>query len=515
MALSPAIDITAEQRKTLLALLAKHLPNTAAWVYGSRAKWTSRPQSDLDMVVFASPQQNGRVNDLREAFEESNLPFRVDLFVWDNTPEQFRKQIEAEHAVLAEKKEWIVNSDWATVTLGNFAPFFYGKGLRKDTRNSAGQIPVFGSNGHVDWHDEALTDGPTVIIGRKGTVGAIHYSPVPCWPIDTTFFISGGDLELMRFKYYALAALGLEAMNTDSAVPGLNRDTAHAQELRVPPLREQCAIARILGTLDDKIELNRRMNETLEAMTRALFRSWFVDFDPVRAKMAGRDPALPPAIAALFPNRMVNSELRDVPEGWQVKALEDELSDLVSGQRPRGGAVNVGVPSIGAENVIGLGVYNYASEKYVPADFFARLRDKGADVRNGDVLLYKDGASIGRKTYFGCGFPHAECAVNEHVFILRLRAPEAQRYLFFWLDQPWMTQRIVALNSNSAQPGINKTGVRGLPLLLPPTGVLAAFDAQAGAATDKIFANCRESRKLAALRDILLPKLMSGELRVK
>ena len=99
-----AIDITAEQRKTVLALLARHLPNTTAWVYGSRVKWTSRPESDLDLVVFAKPKQERRVSDLREAFEESNLAFRVDLFVWDEVPEQFRKQIEAEHMVLVERR---------------------------------------------------------------------------------------------------------------------------------------------------------------------------------------------------------------------------------------------------------------------------------------------------------------------------------------------------------------------------------------------------------------------------
>ena len=100
-----AIDITAEQRKTVLALLARHLPNTTAWVYGSRVKWTSRPESDLDLVVFATPEQAGRVSYLREAFEESNLPLRVDLFVWDEVPEQFRKTIKAEHVVLVEREE--------------------------------------------------------------------------------------------------------------------------------------------------------------------------------------------------------------------------------------------------------------------------------------------------------------------------------------------------------------------------------------------------------------------------
>ena len=105
MGINQDIDITAEQRKTVLALLEKHLPNTTAWVYGSRAQWTSRPQSDLDMVVFATPEENSQVSDLRESFEESNLPFRVDLFIWDEVPEQFREQIEAEHAVLVEKEE--------------------------------------------------------------------------------------------------------------------------------------------------------------------------------------------------------------------------------------------------------------------------------------------------------------------------------------------------------------------------------------------------------------------------
>ena len=115
MGIDRAIDITAEQRETVLALLQRHLPNTTAWVYGSRAKWTSRPQSDLDMVVFATPEQNSRVSDLREAFEESNLPFRVDLFVWDEVPEQFREQIEAEHVVLVEKEERVVGGGWREV----------------------------------------------------------------------------------------------------------------------------------------------------------------------------------------------------------------------------------------------------------------------------------------------------------------------------------------------------------------------------------------------------------------
>ena len=111
--------------------------------------------------------------------------------------------------------------------------------------------------------------------------------PGPCWPIDTTFYVTGDDAAIVRFMHYALKALGLEDMNSDSAVPGLNRSAAHERVFLVPDESEQRAIAHVLGTIDDKIELNRRMNETLEEMARALFKSWFVDFEPVRAKMDG------------------------------------------------------------------------------------------------------------------------------------------------------------------------------------------------------------------------------------
>ena len=105
MGIDQALDITTAERETVLALLQRHLPGTATWVYGSRAKWTSRPQSDLDLVVFATPEQQRQVGDLREAFEESNLLFRVDLFVWDEVPVSFRKRIETEHVVLVEEQD--------------------------------------------------------------------------------------------------------------------------------------------------------------------------------------------------------------------------------------------------------------------------------------------------------------------------------------------------------------------------------------------------------------------------
>ncbi len=332
--------------------------------------------------------------------------------------------------------------------------------------------------------------------------------------INSIVVESGND---PLFVYYNLSNRKEEIRSSasGSAQPILNKSAFGNLEILLPPFKEQQAIACILGALDDKIELNRRMNRTLEDMARAIFKSWFVDFDPVRAKASGNQPAgLIPDIAALFPDSFEDSELGEIPDGWEIGKLDRALSGLVSGSRPKGGSVNDGVPSIGAENIVGLGQYDFSKEKFVPEEHFKRLKLKGANVRDGDVLLYKDGAHIGRKTYFDFGFPHTDCAVNEHVFILRTKRQSEQRYLYFWLDQLRMTNEIIALNSNSAQPGINQAGVRGLPMLFPGENVVDEFDKQVLCLLRRLFADCNESRTLSALRDILLPELISGELRV-
>lgn len=138
-----------------------------------------------------------------------------------------------------------------STTIGEFSPFTYGKGLPKKLRNRTGSIPVYGSNGIIDYHDTPLTTSPTIIVGRTGTVGAVHFSPLPCWPIDTAFYITDSDFSALRFKYYMLKSLGLESMNSGSAVPSLNRENAHSLKLQIPSAKYQKCIAHILGNLDD------------------------------------------------------------------------------------------------------------------------------------------------------------------------------------------------------------------------------------------------------------------------
>jgi type I restriction enzyme S subunit len=286
----------------------------------------------------------------------------------------------------------------------------------------------------------------------------------------------------------------------------------------LPPIGEQRAIAHILGTLDDKIELNRRMNETLEAMARALFKSWFVDFDPVRAKAEGRDSGLPQPLADLFPARLVDSELGEIPDGWKVGVLEDALEELEVGGRPKGGvaAYTDGVPSIGAESIVGLGIFDYSKTKYVPRDFFERMT-KGR-IKNRDVLLYKDGGRPGEfephVTLVGDSFPFETAAINEHVYRLRVKTCLGQGFLFFWLSSELVMEEMRIKGTGVAVPGLNSTQVKSLTTLFPSEPVALTFGRQAESYVGRVLAACNESRTLAALRDGLLPKLISGELRI-
>ncbi len=313
MGVDRVIDITAEEREVVLDLLQRYLPGVEAWVYGSRAKWTSQPQSDLDLVVFATPEQSRGVGDLREAFEESNLPFRVDLFVWSEVPEQFHQEIERDHVVLVMVKSVPVSVDvnWPKVTLGDcieindstYSPkeawsFFNYLDTGNITENCISEIQ----------HLKTGIDTIPSRARRKVRSGDIVYSTVRpnqkhfgyLKKVPENFLVSTGfsvirgisSVACTDYIYWFLAQshivdyLHTIAEHSASAYPSIRPTDIESLTLRLPPISEQHAIAHILGTLDDKIELNRRMNKTLEAMAHALFKSWFVDFDPVRAKMA-------------------------------------------------------------------------------------------------------------------------------------------------------------------------------------------------------------------------------------
>jgi len=177
---------------------------------------------------------------------------------------------------------------WKKYKLGEIIELLYGKGLREQDRKP-GNIPVYGSNGIIGYHNTPLVKGPGIIIGRVGSIGKINYSPVDFYPIDTAYYVNLKKHNIdMKFLYYLLFTLPMNKLNFQSAVPGLNRNIAYSLDVAIPPLPEQRAIASIFPPIEDKIELLRQENETLEAMAETIFKQWFIK-DPENKEVLLKD----------------------------------------------------------------------------------------------------------------------------------------------------------------------------------------------------------------------------------
>ena len=511
MGLDQAIDITTEERKIVLGLIERHLPNTTAWVYGSRAKWTSRPQSDLDLVVFATPEQNGRVSDLREAFEESNLPFRVDLFVRDAVPEQFRKHIKRDHVVLVQREERDAAGGWCATTIGEVLTLQRGFDL-PTTERKPGNYLVIASTGPTGTHNEAAVRGPGVVIGRSGSLGGGQFIKHDFWPLNTTLWVKDFKGNNPRFCYFLLKSIDLAQFNVGSGVPTLNRNHVHPLRVSLPPLPEQLAIANILGTLDDKIELNRRMNETLEAMARALFKSWFVDFDPVRAKMAGRDTGLPKHLADLFPDRLVESALGLIPAGWKIRNLAEMamVIDCLHSRKPKrqhDGPVLIQVFNIGPT-----GRLDFSDPYHVTEDDYAEWTRR-MEVLPGDLVITKTGR-VGAIGQMAKGY---KAAMGRNMVGVRaISGRSAPRFLQASLLSNRMRREMTRhTNDGTILRSLHVKAISRLREVLPPYDLVSCYEASVDPVHAKLEQNDVESEALAAMRDAFLPKLISGVLRVK
>lgn len=396
----------------------------------------------------------------------------------------------------------MANDGWTTTTVGEICPFKYGKGLPATKRDDSGTVRVYGSNGVVGNHSVAVTGGPTVVIGRKGSVGAVHFSPRPCWPIDTTFYTEATEEVSARYIYYLLKTVGLEHMNSDSAVPGLNRDAAHARAISVPSsATERRAIASVLASLDQKIDMNRRMAQTLEEMARALFKSWFVDFDPVRAKAEGRDPGLPKHLADLFPDRLVNSELGEIPEGWSCQSLDD-VARFLNGLAMQKFPPEVGVPTLPVIKIAQL-----RSGSTLGADLASSALKPDYIVKDGDILFSWSGTL---ECVYWSGGPGA---LNQHLFkVIPNGTPHSICYLAVHEYLEYF--RGIAAGKATTMGHIQRRDLNAAKLAIPPSDLLLAIGDVLDAILERSCSCQVEARSLARLRDSLLPQLVSGEVRL-
>jgi type I restriction enzyme S subunit len=387
---------------------------------------------------------------------------------------------------------------WTRIPLGDFVTLQRGHDL-PDERRRPGSVPILGSFGVTGWHDEARAPGPGVTVGRSGaSFGVVSYSACDYWPLNTALYVIDFHGNDPRFAYYFLQQFDFQGYNSGSAQPSLNRNFIHPVPVDVPPLAEQRAIAHILGTLDDKIELNRRMNETLETMARALFKSWFVDFDPVRAKGEGRDSGLPQRLADLFPARLVDSELGEIPHGWEVGSVDDEFA-LTMGQSPPGETYNeVGEGLPFYQGCADFGPRFPAHRMYCTAP--TRL------AKAGDTLI-----SV-RAPVGDINMATEDCAIGRGVAAARHRNGNRSYSYQFMLSLEEVFSRFEA--EGTVFGSIGKKDFHAISCVRPPQAVIGAFEAMLAPIDSKIDVTERESLTLTGLRDALLPMLVSGEVRI-
>lgn len=337
------------------------------------------------------------------------------------------------------------------------------------------------TTGRMNWSDQkyAIGRGIAAIRHKQGS--------------EYKHFIRG----LLEFKLPLLLTIA-----TGSTFPNISKDQLLSLPCDIPPLSEQKAIAHILSSFDDKIELNRQMNETLEAMARAIFKSWFVDFDPVSAKRSGRQPAgMDTATADLFPDEFEESSLGLIPKGWELKSL-DEIANFLNG--------------------LALQKYPPNSEEYLPVIKIAELRkgiteqsakasiDIPSDyiVENGDILFSWSGSLV------NCIWCGGKGALNQHLF--KVTSTKYPKWFYYqWVNYHLPEFQFIAASKATTMGHIQRHHLKEAKVITPSFTLLSSMDKIMNPLFEQVINSNLESHTLATLRDTLLPKLMSGEIRVK
>ncbi len=537
------LDLPSRYRRMVEALLSEHVPQAEVWAYGSRVNGRNHDGSDLDLVLRSPSLEplGGEFLDLMEAFRESNIPILVQTHDWAGLPKSFHQEIERDYVVVqkgakqtpdrAAEWSWLYHPDfpdyWDRRPLYSLAQWVNGLAFRNIQFSPTGK-PVIkiaeikgGISGqtkftHQDFDESVRVRPGDLLFSWSGqpetSIDAFWWHGSEGWLNQHIFRVTTDAGVDTTFFYYLLRYLkpNFVGIARNKQTTGLGHVTKHDLEnieVSLPPLPEQRAIAHVLGTLDDKIELNRRMNETLEAMARAIFKDWFVDFGPTRAKLEGRAPYLPLEVWSLFPDRLVDSELGPIPEGWGVKALGEVCHKPQYGYTASASDEHVGPKFL---RITDINKKPWIEWEAVP---YCEITDENWSkyrLRHGDILIARM-ADPGH----GCMVEEDREAVFAS-YLIRFR-PMHERYarlLQYWLRSDAYWGLVTGRGAGTTRVSLNAKVLSEFPLVVPSMSLLDTFGAQVASLRTRLVANAEESRILAAQRDTLLPRLVSGEVGV-
>lgn len=401
-----------------------------------------------------------------------------------------------------------MNCEWTIKTWGELATLEYGRAL-SGYRAGSGKYRVFGTNGPIGWTERALYPGPSVIIGRKGAYRGVHFSPEPFWAIDTAFYLKPKLSFNMKWAYYALLAQDINSLDSGSAIPSTSRSDFYALSVKVPPINEQRRIADVLGLLDARRETLVAENGTLESIAQAVFKSWFIDFDPVHAKAAGAQPeGMDAETAALFPSGFEDSELGSIPKGWAIDTIGNVI-DTVSGTTPSTRNPEFWQPDeywwATPKDLSGLSSpVLIKTERRISEAGLARI---SSGLLPKGTLLMSSRAPIGY-----LAIAQVPTAINQGFIGMLPGETLTPEYMLFWCRLNMET--IVQHANGSTFLEISRSSFRRIQIVVPSAPLVSKFTEIAALLLQRIAENERYVRTLAELRDTLLPRLVSGKLRI-
>ncbi|EFC5312415.1 restriction endonuclease subunit S [Escherichia coli] len=419
-----------------------------------------------------------------------------------------------------------------TIPLNEFITLQRGFDLPQDKRIK-GDIPVIASTGIVGYHNEEKVQAPGVVIGRSGSIGGGQYITNNFWPLNTTLWVKDFKGHHPRFVYYLLKSIDFSQFNVGSGVPTLNRNHLSGVLVADTSYSYEKEVSNVIGILDDKINLNKKINQTLEQMSQTLFKSWFVDFDPVidnaldagnpipealqsRAELRQkvRNSAdfkpLPAEIRSLFPSKFEETELGWVPKGWKIDNIGGLSDKIFSG----------GTPNTSTEEYWN-GALNWFSSGETRNALIIETEKKitATGVKNsstrlsvaGDILI----ASAGQGHTRGqTSLNTIDTYINQSVVCIRPIKPSYSTWLYFNLSSRYTEMRAIS-DSHSIRGSLTTKLISSMKVASPTDELISLFDINCSVFISKIKNNLELSRELKKLRDTLLPKLISGELSLE
>lgn len=538
MSKQPLIDIRPDHLQIVQDILQKHVPNHEVWAFGSRVKWTARDYSDLDLCVISDQPLGFTVlGDLKDDFSESDLPWKVDVVDWATTSASFRKIIEGDKVVVQKVGRMqdvhvSYETNWQRLSLKDAGVILIDCEHRTPPATNSGYpyiaIPQI-KNGHIqldgvrrispdhyaEWTRKLKPQSNDVIVVRRCRSGDTAFVPpgLKCaiWK-NLVILRSNGKFVLPEFLRWLLRGpdwweqVG-KFINVGAVFDSLTCREIPDFELTIPPIKDQREIVGLLGALDDRITLLRETNATLEAIAQALFKSWFVDFDPVHAKQQGLAPeGMDEATAALFPDSFEESELGLVPKGWRICSFTDTI-DVIGGGTPKTSISEYWNGSIPWFSVV---------DAPVTADVFVIDTEKHiteSGIKNSSTKLLPAGTTIisARGTVGKLALTGRDMGMNQSCYGLRGKAGDDY---FTYFSTCRIVETLKQHTHGSVFDTITRDTLSGISIVCPIDLAVLAFERLVSSVMERIRNNLEQARTLSNLRDTLLPRLISGQLRL-